>query len=234
MKVLRIFEDAIDWIYRIIFILIMLIGLYYVYDTIYVFYNASAERYMVSGQTGYSEDVVKELTEDYVAWLSIDDTNINYPIMQGETNSSYLNTNPYGEYSLSGSIFMDSRNAYDFSDSYNLIYGHHMANNFMFGALDQFYDEEYLLAHDKGTILTKDGVEYALDIFACIKTDAEIDVIFNPQGSFAALGYIKTFELAKLPANEHLVALSTCLEPGSTTRTVVFGTIEEIGGSTNE
>ena len=90
MKVLRIFEDAIDWIYRIIFILIMLIGLYYVYDTIYVFYNASAERYMVSGQTGYSEDVVKELTEDYVAWLSIDDTNINYPIMQGGWRSTLI------------------------------------------------------------------------------------------------------------------------------------------------
>ncbi|MBR1845920.1 MAG: class B sortase, partial [Oscillospiraceae bacterium] len=63
--------------------------------------------------------------------------------MQGETNGKYLNTDPYGEYSLSGSIFLDSRNAGDFSDSYSLVYGHHMADGMMFGALDAFFDEGY-------------------------------------------------------------------------------------------
>ena len=101
---------------------------------------------------------------------------------QGEDKSKYLNTDPYGDYSLAGSIFLDSRNTSDFSDSYNLTYGHHMSNHLMFGALDRFYDERYFEQHSSGTLRVGELV-YPLQIFAVLATDAGESVLFQPQGS---------------------------------------------------
>ena len=225
MKTIRILDNIVDNIYRIIFILIILIGLYYVYDTIYIFYNASGNR-MLANIKNNREAISQELTKDYIAWLTIDETKIDYPIMQGKTNTSYLNKDPYGKFSLSGSIFLDSRNKNDFSDSYSVLYGHHMENGFMFGALDDFYEKEYWEKHQKGTITLKDGEKLKLDIFACIKTDANKDAVFNPQGSDALLKVFNKSDYYKSPKNKHIVALTTCMEPGSTKRTVVLACIE--------
>ena len=51
-----------------------------------------------------------------VAWLCIDDSYIDFPVMQGKTNFDYLNRDPYGNYQLSGSIFLDYSNSSDMSD----------------------------------------------------------------------------------------------------------------------
>lgn len=225
IKTVNILNNVVDNVYRIIFILIMLIGLYFVYDTVYVFYNASNGRQLF----GFLQQVNrenKEYTKDYIAWLTVDDTPIDYPIMQGITNTTYLNRDPYGDYSLSGSIFLDTRNAKDFSDSYNLLYGHHMANDFMFGALDAFEDEKYYEKHQTGSITLKDGTVYKLDIFAFIITDVNQSYIFNPEGSENLLAHLDSNKFYKKPKNKHIVALSTCLEPGSTKRTVVLATME--------
>ena len=226
MKTVKVLNDIVDYIYRIIFILIMLIGLYYIYDTAYIFYNASGSR-LFATKNKNKEQIILELTDDYIAWLTIDDTPIDYPIMQGETNSSYLNKDPYGRFSLSGSIFLDSRNASDFSDDYSLVYGHHMANNLMFGALDEFFDRSYYDKHTTGSITLKDGKVYKLDIFACILTDANVEVVFNPQGSAALLNHFGYSSFYKRPKNNHIVALSTCMEPGSTKRTVLLACLEQ-------
>ena len=203
----------------------MLIGLYFVYDTVYVFYNASNGRQLFGflRQRDYQN---KEYTKDYIAWLTVDDTSIDYPIMQGATNTTYFNKNPYGEYSLAGSIFLDTRNKKDFSDTYNLLYGHHMAKGFMFGALDEFEDKKYYEEHQTGSITLKDGTKYKLDIFAYVVTDVNASYIFNPEGSDNLLSHLDQSKFYKKPKNKHIVALSTCLEPGSTKRTVVLATME--------
>lgn len=225
MKTIKILDTIVDNIYRIIFILIILIGLYYVYDTAYIFYNASGQR-LFALLRGNSQYGTKELTKDYIAWLKIDDTSIDYPIMQGATNTAYLNRDPYGDYSLSGSIFLDSRNASDFSDSYSLIYGHHMTNNFMFGALDEFFDREYWSKHQKGSIKLKNDTILKLDIFACLQTDVGVDEVFNPDGSELLMSVLDYRSFYKQPKNMHIVVLSTCMEPGSTRRTIVLACIE--------
>mgnify|MGYP000060789688 FL=1 len=57
-------------------------------------------------------------------WLTIDGTHIDYPVVQGEDDMKYVNTDIYGEFSLSGAIFLSCINSPDFSDHYNLMYGH--------------------------------------------------------------------------------------------------------------
>ena len=74
--------------------------------------------------------------EDVIAYIYFPEANISYPIVQGSDNTKYLNTNIWGEYSANGSIFLDSTNTNDFSDTSSVIYGHHMRNGGMFGSLE--------------------------------------------------------------------------------------------------
>ena len=228
-RVIRFFDDVLDRVLALILILVLLIGVYFIYDTAYVFYHASAARvaYYRPGSEEAAAVEAKPLTEDYVAWLTLDETSIDYPVMQADNNSKYLNMDPYGDYSLAGSIFLDSRNAGDFSDSYSLVYGHHMSGGYMFGALDRFYDESYFDAHRTGHLRVGE-TEYRLTVFAVLLTDANEDTLFNPQGSERVLKIAKEASMYdREPENAHVLALSTCKDPGSTTRTVVLCTLSE-------
>ncbi len=73
------------------------------------------------------------INPDVCAWLTMDGTNIDFPVLQGETNLTYINRDVYGKFALAGSIFLDSQNAKEFTDPYNLLYGHHMDGGNMFG-----------------------------------------------------------------------------------------------------
>ena len=229
-KAIRFLDDTVDRILALAFIFVLLIGVYFIYDTAYVFYHASAGRvsYYRPGTEAAAENS-RPLTKDYVAWITIEDTNIDYPIMQADNNSKYLNMDPFGDYSLAGSIFLDSRNAGDFSDSYSLVYGHHMSSGIMFGALDEYYDEAYFNAHRSGTLTVGDR-EYRAEAFAVLQTDAGVHTLFDPDGSELVLEVAKTDSLIyREPTNSHVLALSTCKEPGSTARTVVLFTLTEEG-----
>ena len=78
------------------------------------------------------------INKDVAGWITIDDTHIDYPVVQGKDDMEYINKDVYGEFSLSGSIFLSCMNKKDFSDNYNLVYGHHMANGGMFGDVVSF------------------------------------------------------------------------------------------------
>ena len=159
---LRFFDRTVDNICMIVCLFVMIIGAYALYDSYMVYYDANDESLMqYKPKLGEDVPAARAMLDDYVAWLTIDDTNIDYPVMQGEDNSEYLNKDPYGQYSLSGSLFLDSRNKYDFTDPYSLIYGHHMEYGSMFGALDDFVDEDYLRSHRTGKLIC---AERAFDI----------------------------------------------------------------------
>ncbi|MFR3924329.1 MAG: class B sortase [Collinsella sp.] len=81
---------------------------------------------------------------DVVGWVTIDGTNIDYPFVQGKDNQEYLNKNVLGESAVSGAVFLDTRNSRAMTDSYNLLYAHHMDNGAMFGDVDRFLDRASL------------------------------------------------------------------------------------------
>ena len=95
---------------------------------------------------------LQKINPDVCAWITIDDTNIDYPVVQGVDDMEYINKNIYGEFEMSGSIFLSYMNNRDFSDSYNLLYGHHMSNGAMFGNVAKFMDTEYFKSHQTGTL----------------------------------------------------------------------------------
>ena len=210
------------------FIVVLLIVVYGLYDTWYVFNNATDDsilKYKPTLGRGVPDDA--PITEDMVAWITIDDTNIDYPVMQGDTNSKYLNIDPYGEYSLSGSIFLDSRNSSDFTDDYSILYGHHMEYGKMFGALDDFLDESYLKEHSTGTLIVgRDGKKsYRLSVFACLKVNVFDNKVLDPD-TFENISKIISKQAVTMNTSveksDHILALSTCTEPVSSKRLLVM------------
>ena len=213
-----------------IFVILLLIVLYCLYDTWYVYDHASDKSLLKYKPSPDNPSAVADspITDDYVAWLTVDDTNIDYPVMQGKDNTKYLNLDPYGKYSLSGSIFLDSRNAADFSDDYSLVYGHHMEYGKMFGALDDFLNEKYLKSHEDGTlIIGKEGdAIHSIKIFASMHADAKDKNVFSPTEIDGIEEYIKEkaeyyVDMPEL-YGKRILGLSTCSEGDSTVRILVF------------
>lgn len=93
---------------------------------------------------------VKELqkeNEDVKAWIKINDTNINYPVVQANDNDYYLYRNYKKENSNYGSIFIDSNSNIENPNSNIIMYGHNMKDGSMFKDLLKYADEEYYNNH---------------------------------------------------------------------------------------
>ena len=227
-KTIRIVNKGIDRIILIVSLLIFLICIYAMIDAVMVYYNANDQSVLKYKPHGIEDAaVLRELSEEAAAWLTVDGTGIDYPVMQGKNNSEYLNKDPYGDYSLSGSIFLDSRCDGEFKDEYSLLYGHHMDYGAMFGALDDFIKPEYFSSHRTGTLLTVGGEEYKITFFAALKAPADEDVIFDPSNTAndKLLDYIKTnAPIYEEPTGQdHIIALSTCQSAENIERMLVFG-----------
>ena len=82
-----------------------------------------------------------------IGWLKIDDTNIDYPVMQTTDNAYYLDHNMNQEYDKNGSIFMDKDCDVLKPCTNYIVYGHHMRSGNMFGKLHLYEDEEYCKEH---------------------------------------------------------------------------------------
>ncbi len=233
LNILRFINDRIFQAVGIVLLAVLLLGMYYVADILYVYYRAEDRK--IFSYRPSSEDnteILKDLSEEAVAWIWIEETDIDYPVMQGEDNAKYLNTDPYGDFSLSGSIFLDARNHPDFADTYSLVYGHHMEHNAMFGALDPFLDEKYLSEHTEGKIFTLDGSVYDLHIFASSIVSAEVPEIFQAtecggNAEWIAANADTFFEPQEEEWKERVVALTTCTSANTTDRTCVFGWLSE-------
>lgn len=151
-------------------------------------------------------------------WLTIDGTNIDYPVMQGKDNFRYLGINPLGQSDSAGSIFMDSACDPMAKDSYTLIYGHHMDGNAMFGSLPKFADAKYLALHRTGTYKTSDRKAHKFRILFCssvLATDRLYDV-----SSCSIRNWIKKKGQTAGPG--HILVFSTCMDTVSLKRVAVF------------
>lgn len=115
-----------------------------------------------------------------IGWIKIDDTNIDYPVMQTSDNEYYLRRNIDQEYDRNGSIFLD-KDCDVVNRSTNLIiYGHHMRSGNMFGKLDLYSDEKYYEEHKYiqfDTIYEK-GIYEVMYVFRS-KIYAEDEIVFK-------------------------------------------------------
>lgn len=155
---------------------------------------------------------------DTVGWLWFEDERLNYPIMRAEDNNKYALKDYAGNDSDTGAIFLDYRNARDFSDSNSIIYGHNMRNRTMFGAL-KIYKEDlgFLELHKYFQIITSEGrSRYQIFAFMDVPKDSYIyDVIGkNPSNMREYLDTIeyKTYIDTGIEptVDDQIVMLSSC------------------------
>lgn len=178
---------------------------------------------------------LENINKDIMAWLYLEDSKINYPIVKGKDNDYYLTHLFDGKANSSGSIFMDYRNNIDLTDIHTIIYGHHMKNGSMFSALTKFKDQSYYEAHKKAIIVLKDKM-YELQFLAGYVTNVEDnswDLDFADDN--AALNWAKnsqkksSFKADIEPEiGDKYVTLSTCDYDFDDARYVVLGRLKEI------
>ena len=115
-----------------------------------------------------------EINADVVGWIYIEDTAINYPVVQGQDNVRYMDRMVDGRYNPAGSIFMDYRNNPDFSDKNSVLYGHHMNNGSMFAQIVDYKKPDFFEAHPMGVIITPEQ-KFRFEVIAGYVTDVKDD-----------------------------------------------------------
>jgi sortase B len=90
------------------------------------------------------------INNDFVGWVKVDGTDVDYPVVKHSDNDFYLDRDFYKEDNIAGSIYMDYRNFGNELDGNIVIYGHNMKNGTMFNSLNAYKDERFF--NDNPTI----------------------------------------------------------------------------------
>lgn len=195
--------------------------------------GATAEQ----AQSPFAE--MQKINPDVTGWITVPNTGIDYPVLQGEHNLSYINTDVYGNFALAGSIYLDSRNHRDYSDNYSLLYGHNMSRHRMFSDVNLFKEAEFF-AQNTEAVLYTENENFLLQSISCILTPASDSQIMNPENwnalsldlyvekvcnnavnvNEAGLNAMK--ELIAAGQQPRILALSTCSEEYTDARTILL------------
>ena len=150
---------------------------------------------------------------DVVGWLTVPNTNIDYPFVWYEDNDYYLRRDLNGDYALAGTLFMDFRCQKDFTSPNTIIYGHHMKNGSMFGTLKSFADKAFFEENRHGAIyLPYETLTLEFFAYMVVKhTDAEI---YSVEPSDGFLEYVRQnarqYRDIGLTDADQIITLSTC------------------------
>ncbi|MBQ8960511.1 MAG: class B sortase [Ruminococcus sp.] len=211
-------------------ILILALAVYIELDSYRIISDADSIKYRayrpIQSDT-LSFDELAEKNRDVIGWIMIDDTKIDYPVVQGRSNDEYINKDVFGEFSLSGAIFLDQRNSPDLSDALSVFYGHNMAGDMMFGELKNFRDRKFFDSHRSGTLFCG-GNYYRLDIFACFTANGHDQRVYRIPLPESEIGKWKENVMSlsenstdKTEESPNLLLLSTCASGATDDRTLL-------------
>ena len=218
--------------------LVLLLALYSAYSIWYTssllngsFLSDELAMYKPNGHEPTLEELMEQ-NQDVHAWLTIDGTRSDYPVVQGEDDNEYLNKSVEGDFSLAGAIFLTVQNKPDFSDSYNVIYGHRIEGGAMFSDVILFREADYFNAHETGVLWLAHSA-YSIEVFACMDVDAFDEVVYqNPSDVRPEMlpDLVKDItersiqtRAVDIEADDHIIALSTCENAATFERVVIFG-----------
>ena len=164
---------------------------------------------------------LKKVNPDVQGWLYQKGTVINYPVVQGTDNDTYLHTRFDKQWSGGGTLFVDYRMEKDFRGFNSIIYGHHMKDGSMFRSIRGYTKEKgYYDKHKTLELATPHG-NYHLVVFSAFITKAtDEDTYKMTYDEAEKQAYIdRAWERSELPItrdsvdvtkNDRLVTLSTC------------------------
>lgn len=164
---------------------------------------------------------LKKVNPDVQGWLYQKGTVINYPVVQGTDNDTYLHTRFDKQWSGGGTLFVDCRMEKDFKGFNSIIYGHHMKDGSMFRSIRGYTKEDgYYDKHKTLELATPHG-NYHLVVFSAFITKATDENTYKMtyDGDEKQAYIDRAWEQSELPItrdsvdvtkNDRLVTLSTC------------------------
>ena len=184
-----------------------------------------------------------KINDDIIGWIYMEDTVVNYPLLQGENNLYYLDKTMYKKYLASGSIYLDCDNEPDFSDAHSIIFGHNMKNHTMFGDLSDLRDEDYLKEHPFVDLILTDGTWLRYEICSMYRAHVEDGTFrapLNKAKNFKPFMELVTeknmhadseLELPVVQEDDKVLTLSTCTEDSANMeRFVVHAVLVSVDG----
>lgn len=173
-------------------------------------------------------EALQSLNPDVLGWIIIPNTELSYPLLQGEDNQYYLKRDWIGEPDAGGSIFLEVTNHQDFTDFHTIIYGHRMRNGTMFGMLKYYNDFVFWWEHPSIYIVTNSHIRQ-YDIFAAYETSVK-GIVFQLELTGKENELIQycvensEIQTGIVPKkDDRLLTLSTCPKNGYSKRWVVQG-----------
>lgn len=237
-KIVQKMDSAVNFMVLLLTLIMFLYGCYALWDSNQIYQEADAseyEKYKPSGEDSLSFEELKNLNPDVIGWISVYGTKIDYPIVQADNNEKYVNTNIKGEYSLSGSIFLDYHNKKDFTDFNSILYGHHMEQSAMFGNIGKFNDNDYFNSRKYGNLYVN-GINYGVEFFAFLLVDAYGSEIYAPGIEGDEVRQVYLDKLLAMATNkrdigvgirDRIVLLSTCTSDITNGRQILVGRITD-------
>ena len=119
---------------------------------------------------------LKSVNDDVVGWIYVEAVpDINYPIVHGKDNETYLHRTYEKNYNFAGTIFVDYENKGDFSDCNTIVYGHNMKNGSMFAQLKKFTQDEETYKKSKYFWIFTPEKNYRYEIISAYTTGVNSD-----------------------------------------------------------
>ena len=174
---------------------------------------------------------LKEMNPDAVGWITIPGTGIEYPVVQTEDNSYYLQKN------FTGAIFMECSNSKTVSENVNtVIYGHNMEGGMMFNRLTRYLDEDFFYENRYIYLDSNEGT-CVFEIFSVFKANEKDNYFysfFNSERDFVdfcyEMKYKSVFPVDEIEFEEgdRIITLSTCTNENQKERYAVQGKLIRI------
>lgn len=183
---------------------------------------------------------LKQINPDSDAWIVIDGTKIDFPIVTSTDNEYYLHHDIEKNDSKSGTLFIDCRNqalSSDIPDDITFVYGHHMKGGRMLAGICKYKNEDFYKNHEYGIIYTPDGYAYKASVVACTIVDGASDEnIFKSKfdsdeayqeylDNILASSVIQTD--TEVSPDDKLLALVTCTYERENARCIVYFKLEK-------
>jgi len=236
----NLYKQGSDWknISKLILIPILVLGCMILFSYSYMFFlkNNQTDEYS-SALTISTENMLnpeihilreKYKNNDIIGYLNIEDTRIDYPVVQTFNNYYYLYHDIYKEPNDAGWIFLDCNNDISCNDNNIIIYGHNMKMDYRFHTLRYYADENFFKLHPIITFNTLYG-NYQWQVFTFFSTRFSYiyTTVFVEDDTrwMEILAQLKTLSMydtkVDIVDDDKILLLSTCTDEIDATRYIL-------------
>lgn len=183
---------------------------------------------------------LKEINPDVYAWITIPQTQVDYPVLQSEIDNKYLDTNIDGTSGYPGCIYSNVCNSKDFDDYITVLYGHNMKTGEMFGSLHNFDDADFFKEFETYTVETEDA-GFVYRVYAAVNyNDKLIPAHFDVKSTSGRDAFLESLEKCRgntityfhdeieFEEDDKVLVLSVCIKGQDTRRYLIVSKLEDI------